>query len=133
MNLIYTDGASKGNPGPASIGVICYQDETKKHTLFKISKKIGTATNNIAEWTALISALESSIDLHLNDILLHLDSELVVKQFKGEYKTKNPELLQLKEKAIQLAKKIPNLKIQHIRRELNKEADKLANEAFLKN
>ena len=130
MNLIFTDGASKGNPGPASIGVICYQDETKKNIVFKISKKIGTATNNIAEWTALITALEISIEQNLIDILLNLDSELVVKQFKGEYKTKNPELLQLKERAIKLSKQIPNLKIQHIRRELNKEADKLANEAF---
>lgn len=130
MIVAYLDGASKGNPGPASIGIVCYKDETEKEILFQVSEKIGNATNNIAEWTSLLRLIQELIKRNILDIQIYMDSELVVKQFSGIYKTKNPELQKIKEQVLNLKKNLNHVQVTHVRREKNKFADKLANEAF---
>ena len=86
MIYIYCHGASRGNPGPAWIGVIAFRDKENQDTVFTISEAIGRETNNVAEWTALLFALQKCRELSEKSVLVHLDSELVVKQMKGEYK-----------------------------------------------
>ena len=129
MIEIYCDGASKGNPGPASIGVSILKEKREIATL---SEKIGNTTNNVAEWTSLLKALEYLKSSSSNeDISIYMDSELVVKQFLGEYKTKHPSLIPLKDKVFDLKKYFKSIQIQHVRRELNKRADELANDALV--
>ncbi|MGB9667969.1 MAG: ribonuclease HI family protein [Thermosulfidibacteraceae bacterium] len=125
---IMIDGASKGNPGRASYAYII---ETKR---FKIEEfeEIGIATNNQAEYQALISALKRALEMGIDDITVYSDSELLVKQLKGEYKVKSNNLKDLFSEAVSLLKKFKSYQIIHISRELNREADKLANLAFNK-
>lgn len=127
MLEMYCDGASRGNPGKASIGVSILKDGIEVLT---ISRTIGISTNNVAEWTALISGLEACSTMNEDTITVYLDSELVVKQFRGEYKTKHPDLIPLKEKAKALGNQCNNLEVRHVRREKNKRADELANAAL---
>jgi len=124
---IYCDGASRGNPGPASIGVSIIFNKTE---IAFISEKIGKTTNNVAEWKSLLIALEKCKELDNKNLLIFMDSELVVKQFKGEYKTKHPDLVHLKEKVFKLKTSFESIEIRHIKRELNKRADELANLAL---
>ena len=129
MKLIaYTDGASRGNPGQAGIGVAIYNEKNEK--LKSISQYIGEATNNVAEYKALISALQASQELGAEEIEVFTDSELMVKQIKGEYRVKNEGLKPLFNEAKELIKTFTTVKVTHVRRELNKEADKLANIAI---
>ena len=121
---IYCDGASRGNPGPASIGVSIIFNKTE---IAFLSEKIGKTTNNVAEWISLLKALEKCKELENKNLLIYMDSELVVKQFKGEYKTKHPDLIILKEKVFKLKPFFESIEIRHIKRELNKRADELAN------
>jgi ribonuclease HI len=127
MLKLFCDGASKGNPGPASIGV--YGEKDGKE-FFSISKAIGTATNNVAEWTALLNGLQKCIELNEKQVNVFLDSELVVKQYNGQYKTKHPDLIPIKTKVMEIARTFEKIQIQHVRREYNKIADRLANKAF---
>ena len=127
---MYCDGASRGNPGDASIGVIAYRDSKKDQVVFTISQAIGKETNNVAEWTSLLSALKKSLELSEREAVIHMDSELVVKQMKGIYKTKHPDLIEIKKKVDALKNDFINLEFTHIPREKNKEADKLANQAL---
>ena len=90
--VIYTDGGARGNPGPAGIGVVIKEGEK---TIKEYGRYIGETTNNQAEYHALISAMESAKDLGAEEIDLNMDSELIVKQIKGEYKVKNAELAPL--------------------------------------
>ena len=124
---VYCDGASRGNPGPSSIGVSIQRDNLE---ISSISKTIGRETNNFAEWTSLISALEECIRLNELDVKVYMDSELVVKQFLGIYKTKHENLIPLKNRVLELKKKFKSLNLVHIKRELNKRADTLANQAL---
>lgn len=123
--FIYCDGSSRGNPGPAAIGV-SFQDNDGVEFFF-LSEKIGNATNNVAEWQALYRGMEEAIKQNLQKIKFRLDSELVVKQMKGEYKVKNKDLLVFKNKCDSLRVSIPNFEIQYIPREQNTRADQLAN------
>jgi ribonuclease HI len=125
---IYTDGASRNNPGPASIGVVI--KDTHGKILAEISKRIGNATNNQAEYHAIIAALEKAITLGASEVMLKADSELVVKQLKGSYKVKNTDLKPLFEKVLVLSRRFTAFNISYIPREENKEADRLANKAF---
>lgn len=128
-SLIYIniDGASRGNPGPAAIGIAFY----KNNELFdEKSEYIGNQTNNFAEYTALIKALEVSVDKGFKNIEIRSDSELVVKQINKIYKIKDADIKDLVDKANTFISKIPNIKITHIRREDNLRADKLANNAL---
>ena len=124
---MYCDGASKGNPGPASIGVSILRE---KKEIATISEKIGSTTNNVAEWTSLLKALEYCIAQKEMNLTIYMDSELVVKQFLEEYKTRHPSLIPLKEKVFQLRKQFESIQIKHIKREFNKRADELANLAL---
>ena len=126
--IAYTDGASRGNPGPASYGVVI-QDETGS-TIDTISEKIGMATNNVAEYSALIAALEYATRVECKKLRIRCDSELMAKQMQGRYRVQSPDLKPLYERAKGMADKIPSFIIQYIPREQNREADRLANLAL---
>jgi ribonuclease HI len=126
--ISYTDGGARGNPGPAGIGVVL-QDKTGQ-TIGEWSEFLGVATNNQAEYKALLLALKQAVALGVVELDCRLDSELVVKQLKGEYKVKHPDLKPLFEQAKSLISQIKNVSFKHIRRELNKQADQLANQAM---
>ena len=128
--VIFTDGGARGNPGPAGVGIVIYDGETK---IAGIKKYLGDGlTNNWAEYQALIVGLTDLVargyqGRHLE---VRMDSELIVKQMKGEYKVKHAELKKLNAEAHVLLKHFPHAVFTHIRREKNKEADALVNEAI---
>jgi ribonuclease HI len=125
---IYIDGAARGNPGPAGIGVVILDENKQKVKDF--SKYLGNTTNNIAEYNALVYALQEAHMLGVKDVVLHTDSELVSKQLKGEFRVKNNNIKPLFEQAMHLINGLERVEIKHIDRSLNKEADKLANKAI---
>lgn len=125
--IIHIDGASRGNPGPASIGVAIYSG---KELTDELSEEIGMQTNNFAEYSALIRALEFSLSKGYSNIEIKSDSELVVKQINKIYKVKDAAIKELFTKASSLIEKIDSVKISHVRREDNQIADKLANQAL---
>ena len=127
MYEIYCDGASRSNPGDASIGVSINKDKVEIDT---IKKKIGINTNNVAEYLGLIAALEYCIENKVNNVRIFLDSLLVVQQVNMEYKVKSKKLQTHYEKSINLINQIKDIEIHHIRREFNSRADQLANEAL---
>ncbi|MDD5423606.1 MAG: ribonuclease HI family protein [Candidatus Omnitrophica bacterium] len=127
--FIYTDGGSRGNPGPAGVGVVI-MDDKKKKKIKEMCKYIGEATNNTAEYSALICGLEEAIMLNADEIVVYMDSELVAKQLSGEYRVKNADIKPLFEKAVDILKKFKSFEIKYIERSKNKEADKLANKAM---
>ncbi|EPG76065.1 ribonuclease HI [Leptospira fainei serovar Hurstbridge str. BUT 6] len=124
---IFCDGASKGNPGPSSIGVAIFEDEKEIHA---ISERIEDGTNNTAEWAALEAGLLWCLENKASEVKAFLDSELVVKQVRGEYKVKSLHLMEAKRRVQALSSKLASFKITHVLREKNKRADKLANLAF---
>lgn len=126
--IIYTDGGARGNPGPAGIGVAIY-DENRK-IIEEHSGFLGIATNNQAEYQAVILALKKAQILGAEELDFYLDSELVVKQLKGEYKVKNKDLASLFLEIHNLSINFKKISYTHVRREFNKEADRLANEAM---
>jgi ribonuclease HI len=122
------DGGSRGNPGPAGIGVVLLaQDKTP---LVTIGRFIGRATNNVAEYKALIAGLEEARKLGANKVIVRGDSELIVKQMNGEYRVKNADLRPLYERAQDLMNEFDVAKIEHNYREDNSLADRLANLAM---
>ncbi|MFH1541196.1 MAG: ribonuclease HI family protein [Elusimicrobiota bacterium] len=125
---IYTDGASRGNPGPSGIGIVI-KDVSGK-IVKNVKKYIGIATNNIAEYNALLVAFEEAKKLEADKIKIFLDSELVCKQYLGEYKVKDKNLKEILEKIRERGKNFLSIEVTHIPRENNKEADKLANIAI---
>ena len=125
---IRADGASLGNPGPAAIGATIKDEQGKLIT--SISRRIGRATNNQAEYRALIAALEAAIRLGARVVDIGLDSQLVVRQIRGEYRVKNATLKPLYQQAKQLLGLLEGFTITHIPREQNTEADNLASMAF---
>ena len=122
------DGAARGNPGPAGCGVVI-KDENKK-TVRELYKYIGVATNNVAEYSALVFGLQEAVSLGAQEITLNLDSELVAKQIKGEFRVKDAKIRFFFNQAIELINGLKKFEITHIGREKNKEADKLANKAI---
>jgi len=126
--IIYTDGAARGNPGPASIGAII-KDE-KGNLIAQISRRIGLTTNNQAEYRAIIAALEKAVSTGATHVELKSDSELVVKQINGRYKVKKVTLRTHYQKVIQLIGSLDGFMIAHIPREQNAEANALANKAL---
>ncbi|MDD9899104.1 MAG: ribonuclease HI family protein [Candidatus Melainabacteria bacterium] len=125
--IIFTDGASKGNPGPASIGASLVVDEKE---VAWISESIGQATNNIAEYTALLEGLRKAQELGYQEVLVKADSELMVKQLNGEYRVKNPDIKVIFLKVQELIKEFDKISFTHVRREFNQRADQLANLAL---
>jgi len=126
--IIFTDGASRGNPGPAAIGAVI-KDE-RGRVITTISQHIGRSTNNQAEYRAIIAALEEAIKLGATHVKLNSDSELVVKQINGRYKVKKLALRPLYQKIVQLVGSLEHFTIAHIPRTQNVEADNLANAAL---
>ncbi|MDP2656289.1 MAG: ribonuclease HI family protein [bacterium] len=124
----YTDGGARGNPGPAGIGAVVHDLETD--IVHEHKKYIGETTNNQAEYKALIMALESAKELSADEVQCFLDSELVVKQMRKEYKVKDPGLQKLFIQAYNLTTAFKKVTFSHIPREKNKHADRLVNEAI---
>lgn len=127
MYIIYCDGASRSNPGEASYGVSINLNNKEIDTL---KEYIGIATNNVAEYRGLIAALEYCVKNNINDVEIYLDSLLVVQQVNKEFKVKSKKLGDLYSYSLTLIEKIKNINVIHIRREYNKRADELANEAL---
>jgi ribonuclease HI len=124
--IVYADGASRGNPGPASAAVVAY--DTEGTELTSKAKRLGKATNNVAEYSACILALELAADFGVPSVTIRMDSELVVKQMKGEYKIKNENLAVLAGQARELAAGFDKCVWEYVPRTRNVAADKLANE-----
>jgi len=127
MYQIYCDGASRSNPGEASIGISILKDNEEIDT---IKKRIGIATNNVAEYLGLIEALQYCIENNIMEVVIYLDSLLVVNQVNLEYKVKSKKLQEYYNLSIDLINQINNIEINHVRREFNKRADQLANQAL---
>lgn len=125
---LYTDGASKGNPGPAGAGWILLNE--RDSILVKDSKFLGVATNNEAEYEALILGLKNALSLRVQEIKIYMDSELLVRQLNGLYRVKNPRLAVLFHQVQDLLRNFLKYDIIHIFREKNREADAMANEAI---
>jgi ribonuclease HI len=125
---LFTDGGARGNPGPAAYGYVL-EDETGTVLAAK-GERIGVATNNVAEYRALIAGLEKALELAVPEVEVVSDSELLVKQMNGEYKVKNEALRGLSIQASQLAREIGRVSYTAVRREHNEHADRLVNEAL---
>lgn len=124
----HIDGGARGNPGPAGFGV--YVQDAAGNVIAEISEFLGHQTNNYAEYSALLAALEYAVDHAHPALHVVSDSELLVKQIRGEYKVKSPELKQLYERAQELIAKLEHFEIVHVLRERNQNADRLANAAM---
>ncbi|MDS0221968.1 reverse transcriptase-like protein [Haloarcula sp. S1AR25-5A] len=123
----YFDGASRGNPGPASVGYVLVNDSG---IVTEGGETIGTATNNQAEYKALIRAVEVARDFGFDDVHIRGDSELIVKQVRGEWDTNNPELRENRIRVRELLTDFDDWQIEHVPREINDRADELANDAL---
>ena len=126
--MLHADGGARGNPGPAGIGVVV-KDETGR-VIGEIAEGIGDATNNVAEYRALIAGLELALELGITELDVFMDSELVVSQMEGRWKIKNDRLRVLAVRARSLLGRFEKHSIQHVRREMNSDADKLANQGM---
>jgi probable phosphoglycerate mutase len=123
-----TDGGARGNPGPAAYGFVL---ETEDGTILAThGEAIGIATNNVAEYSALIAGLQKALELGVDDVEVVSDSELMVKQMRGEYRVKNEALRELSSHAERLARRIGSVSYRAVRREHNELADRLVNEAL---
>jgi ribonuclease HI/probable phosphoglycerate mutase len=126
--IAYSDGASRGNPGPSAIGFRVLAPDGAE--LLAEGRRIGIATNNVAEYRGVIAVLERIRDLGIREVELRLDSELIVEQLNGRYRVRQPKLAALKKEVDRLGREFRELRVVHVSRELNREADKLANEAL---
>ncbi len=124
---IHIDGAARGNPGPAAFAYIIYHNGDE---VLDGSGVLGEATNNVAEYTALIEALKKAAELKGTELLIRSDSELLVKQMNGDYRVKNANLRPLHQEANRLARQFQSVRYSHVPREQNREADRLCNEAL---
>jgi len=125
MVVVYIDGGARGNPGPAGYGVSIQSAEGA--VLEELHGGLGIATNNIAEYNGLLAALQWAVDHDVRRVHIRADSELLVRQMRGEYRVKNPGLQPLYVRARLLAAQLDDVKFEHVRREFNKEADRLSN------
>ena len=125
---LFTDGGARGNPGPAAYGYVLEADDGT--VLAAHGERIGVATNNVAEYRALIAGLEKALELELDEVGVVSDSELLVKQMTGEYRVKNAALQRLYREASRLARRLGDVSYTAVRREHNELADRLVNEAL---
>jgi ribonuclease HI len=123
-----TDGGARGNPGPAAYGYVLESEDG--HVLDARGERIGVATNNVAEYRALVAGLEKAIEVGVSELEVISDSELLVKQMRGEYKVKNAALRELNEQASDLADRLERVRYTAVRRAHNELADSLVNEAL---
>src|SRR3989344_391136 len=121
--IIYTDGGARGNPGPAAIGVVIFDESGK--ILKKFGEYIGKTTNNQAEYTALITALSKASKLGVSEVRCFLDSELVVKQLSGQYRVKESGLRDRVGEVLRLSNQFKSISFKHVKREENRLADRL--------
>lgn len=128
MTVAYTDGGSRGNPGPAGWGVRI--EDANGNLVEELCGSLGTATNNVAEYQGLLAALRWALDHGVTTFRVRSDSELLVKQMKGVYRVKNLGLQPLYREAQQLAAAVGRVTFEHVRREQNTHADRLANKAM---
>ena len=126
--FIYTDGASRGNPGPASLGVYIVDKDDQVYA--EIAEPLGEQTNNFAEYAAVVKGLQTALDHQATHIVLKSDSQLLIRQLTGMYRVKKPTLIPLFDECQKLLKQFKNFDLQHIPREKNTKADGLANEAL---
>jgi ribonuclease HI len=125
---LFTDGGARGNPGPAAYGFVL---EAEDGTVLEArGEAIGVATNNVAEYSALLAGLRRAAELGVEEVEVVSDSELMVKQMTGIYKVKNEALRELSVEAARLARALPRVTYRHVRREHNELADRLVNEAL---
>lgn len=123
--IVACDGAARGNPGPAGIGV--HITDPDGRTVAEVARGIGVATNNVAEYTAAIEGLRLARDLGAQIVLLRSDSRLLIEQMVGRYKVRNEHLRRLHAEAIAIVSEFTSVRFEHVPRELNTEADSLAN------
>ena len=127
--ILYCDGASRGNPGPASIGAVLYAPSDRE-PVAEISEAIGVTTNNVAEYRALEAGLQRASELGVRRLRVRLDSQLLVKQLSGEYRVKSAGLKPLYTSVCRLIEGFDAVEVSHVRRESNTVADALANKAL---
>jgi ribonuclease HI len=127
--VIHTDGAARGNPGPAGAGAIL-RDAVTGEAVAEIAEGLGYATNNVAEWTAVRLALEEARRLGANRVDLRMDSQLVARQISGIYRVKHPDLKPIHAAVMTLLRGFEGYTVGHVPRELNKDADRLSNVAI---
>ena len=127
--LIHTDGAARGNPGPAGAGAIL-RDAADGTVLAEIAEPLGHATNNVAEWTAVRLALEEAVRLGATHVDLRMDSELVARQISGIYRVKHPDLKPIHAAVMDMLRRLDGYSVGHVPRALNKDADRLSNVAI---
>jgi ribonuclease HI len=122
------DGGARGNPGPAAFGVVIRNG--KGEILAELTEYLGLQTNNYAEYSGLLAALEYAVREQYPSVKIYSDSELLVRQMQGRYRVNNPALQQLFAKAQSLVRKLASFEIEHVLRERNKEADRLVNKTL---
>jgi ribonuclease HI len=127
--LIHTDGAARGNPGPAGAGAVL-RDAADGSLVAEIATFLGVRTNNYAEWTAVALALEEALLQGANHVDLRMDSQLVARQITGRYRVKHPDLKPIHAQVMSLLSRFAGYSVGHVPRELNKEADRLSNVAI---
>jgi ribonuclease HI len=125
---LFTDGGARGNPGPAAYAYVLESEDGE--VLAAHGETIGVATNNVAEYGGLVAGLEKAIELELTEVEVVSDSELMVKQMRGEYRVRNEALRELSLRAGRLAREVGKVSYRHVRREQNELADRLVNEAL---
>ncbi|MGZ6255554.1 MAG: ribonuclease HI family protein [Candidatus Limnocylindria bacterium] len=126
--LIYTDGAARGNPGPAGIGAIL-RDAESGAVVAELARFLGIRSNNYAEWTAVEEALREALRLGATHVDLRMDSELVARQISGRYRVKHPDLKPIHASVMSMLGQLDGYTVGHVPRELNKDADRLSNVA----
>jgi ribonuclease HI len=127
--VVHTDGGARGNPGPAAIGVVVRTDGHQA-PLVEISERIGSTTNNVAEYKAAIAGLEAAAALGAREVVLRTDSQLLVEQLRGNYKVRSAHLVPLFHQTLGLLASFDKFTVEHVRREANAEADRLVNIAL---
>ena len=126
--IIYTDGASRGNPGPSSMGITV--QSFRGEIIYEYAEYLGNGTNNFAEYRAVLKALELAAAHSKGSITLRSDSQLLIRQLEGEYRVKSKGLKPLYLECKKISEDLPHIQFEHIRRELNQRADELANLAL---
>jgi ribonuclease HI len=122
---LFADGGSRGNPGPAASGAVLLDNAGER--IGEVGAYLGVATNNVAEWTALVLGLEAAAERGIRRLAVRLDSELVVKQLRGEYRVKHADLQPLYKRAVTLLRRFEEVDVQHVPRKQNSLADRLVN------
>jgi ribonuclease HI len=127
--LIHTDGAARGNPGPAGLGAVL-RDATSGEIVAELARFLGIRTNNYAEWTAVEAALEEALRLGATEVDLRMDSELVARQISGRYRVKHADLKPIHARVMAMLGRLRGYSVGHVPRELNRDADRLSNVAI---